>query len=387
MNAGHAGGPRPIRALLVDPSLYTAPYDAALTEGLLAAGVDPTWATRPIRAGEREEVPARYVDAFFYKRTDGLQRLPGPVRGVSKGFAHAFGLARLVAKVWRHAPDVVHVQWVLLPPFDLVALWLIKRRCRVVLTVHDTTPFNGARLSWLQEAGFDAPIRLADAVIVHTRAARERLLARGLDPRKVTVIPHGPLALAASPPAPRAPRDPRWTFVLFGEIKPYKGADLLVEAIARLAPALRARCRVVIAGRPMMDLAPLAERTAALGLAGTVELRLRRLSEPEMAALFEEADSFVFPYRQIDASGVYFLVKSLGKWLIASRVGAFAEDLAEGVEGALVPVADVAALAQALEQAVLTRPVGAATRPAECWQRIGRATAALYVAQPAAGGA
>ena len=61
-------GARPLRALLVDPSLYTAPYDAALTEGLVAAGVQPSWAVRPTRRGDRQEIDARYVDDFFYRR-------------------------------------------------------------------------------------------------------------------------------------------------------------------------------------------------------------------------------------------------------------------------------------------------------------------------------
>ena len=37
MNVRH-----PLRVLLVDPSLFTAPYDAALTRGLLEAGVEPS---------------------------------------------------------------------------------------------------------------------------------------------------------------------------------------------------------------------------------------------------------------------------------------------------------------------------------------------------------
>ena len=45
---------KPIEALLVDPSLFTAPYDAALTSGLVAAGVDPMWATRPQRRNDRQ---------------------------------------------------------------------------------------------------------------------------------------------------------------------------------------------------------------------------------------------------------------------------------------------------------------------------------------------
>jgi glycosyltransferase involved in cell wall biosynthesis len=97
-----------------------------------------------------------------------------------------------------------------------------------------------------------------------------------------------------------------------------------------------------------------------------------------MGRLFEEADSFAFPYRQIDASGVYFLVKSLGKWLIASRVGVFAEDMEDGDDGALVPVGDAKVLADALRHAVLERPAGNATTAADSWTGIGHATHKLY---------
>ena len=34
--------PARLRVLLIDPSLFTAPYDATLTEGLVAAGVTPS---------------------------------------------------------------------------------------------------------------------------------------------------------------------------------------------------------------------------------------------------------------------------------------------------------------------------------------------------------
>jgi glycosyltransferase involved in cell wall biosynthesis len=166
--------------------------------------------------------------------------------------------------------------------------------------------------------------------------------------------------------------------VLFGELKPYKGLDILVEAVAALPLPLRRQLRVIVAGRPRMDIAPLVSRIAALGLGGQFELRLRRLSEEEMAALFAEADGFVFPYRQIDASGVYYLVGSLGKWLIASRVGVFAEEMSSRAQGTLVPPEDVPALAQALHRAIAERPRGSACENEIPWSDIGRATRALY---------
>jgi len=375
----------PIRAWLVDPSLFTAPYDAALTEGLVAAGVKPIWAIRPTRPGDRQEIAAEYVDEFFYRRVDGMTFLPGPLRALAKGVAHALGLARLVRRVVADPPDVVHFQWLVVPPLDALAIRIIAARCPVVFTVHDTVPFNGDRLSMWQRLAFDVPIRLSDRVIVHTEAGRERLRARGVPSDKLAVIPHGPLKLpvpapvpvAVPAPAARPQPDPRVTFLAFGEIKRYKGPDVLIEAVALLPPAVRAGARFIIAGRPRMDLAPLLARAAALDLP-ELEIWPRRLSEPEMAELFAQTDCFVFPYRQIDASGVYFLTKSFGKWIIASRVGIFAEDVKDGVQGQLVAPEDPAALAAAMTAAIRDRPAPRAVSPTSAWLEIGHATRDLY---------
>jgi glycosyltransferase involved in cell wall biosynthesis len=363
--------------ILVDPSLFTAPYDAALTQGLLAAGVQPLWVTRPVRNGDREEIPAAYVTPLFYRRVDDAVRLPGPLRMFAKGCSHVLGLWRLLRLVAARKPDVIHIQWVVLPLLDIAALWWIHRARPLVITVHDTVPFNGNRLTLLQSLGFDMPIRLADRVIVHTAEGKRTLIGRGIAAEKISVVPHGPLRLHVSPRVDLSRRDPRWTFVLFGELKPYKGIDVLVEAAGRLEPHLRDRMRVIIAGRPRMDIAPIESRIHALDLDDTISLLPRRISEQEMADLFATADCFVFPYRTIDASGVFFLTRPLGKWIIASRVGVFAEQVREAA-GELLPPDDVAALAAALERAVINRPAPRTSSADPSWDLIGSLTRAVY---------
>lgn len=371
--------PTRLSVLLVDPSLFTAPYDAALTEGLLATGTQLCWATRPTRKGDRQELPLELTDTFFYRRVDQLDWLPGALKSAAKGIAHFGGLVTLLGRVRARRPDVVHLQWVVVPPLDVLAMALIRRWRPLVFTVHDTVPFNGQKMSWLQRFGHDGPLRQAHRLIVHTRSGRDALLARGVPAEKISIVPHGPLRLSVVPPPRSAPRDPRFTCVLFGEIKPYKGLDLLIDAVAALDGADRAQLRVVVAGRPRMDIAPLLERIAALGLDAQFDVRPHRQSEEQMAVLFDEADCFLFPYRQIDASGVYFLVKGRGKWLIASQVGIFAEDIAPGLDGTLVPAEDVAALSTALRDAVRQRPVPDAARAAAgSWAEIGQATVAVY---------
>ncbi|HVY36991.1 MAG TPA: glycosyltransferase [Polyangia bacterium] len=369
-----------LRALLVDPSLFTAPYDAALTEGLLASGTEPVWAVRPTRPGDRAELPPGLADPMFYRRVDQMSGLPPALRAVAKGIAHLWGLVRLVVRVARQRPDVVHFQWLVVPPLDLLAMMVIRRRAVLVLTVHDTVPFNGDRPSRLQTAALSRALRLCDVLIVHTADARQRLIARGVPASRLAVVPHGPLALTVPVPAqPEPPAEPSVRrFTLFGELKPYKGIDVLLQAVAALPPALRSRARFVVAGRARMDLEPIQRQIEALGLDGLVELRPRRLTEPEMADLFAATDCFVFPYRQVDASGVYYLTKALGKWMIASRVGVFAEDLADGSRGTLVDPEAPAELARALAAAIESPRRPAAYAPAGEWIGIGAATASLY---------
>jgi glycosyltransferase involved in cell wall biosynthesis len=367
-----------LRVLLVDPSLFSGPYDAALNEGLLAAGIEPRWAVRPLRPGDRADLSTEHADALFYRHVDGLSRLPNRLRRAAKGIAHLVGLARLMRRIGVSRPDVVHFQWTVFPALDAMAMLAIRRRCAVVVTVHDSTPGNGDG-PWLYRTGQRLPMRVAHRLIVHTKAARQSLVARGVTSATIDVVPHGPLRLRVSlPERSEVLRDPRYTFVLFGELKAYKGIDVLIDAVAKLPDHVRQEVRVLVMGRAQMDVAPLLARVGELGLDGVVELRPRRLSEEEMAELFARADCFVFPYRVVDASGVYFLVRSLSRWIIASRVGVFSEELTDGVDGELVPVGDATALAAALQRAVTARTKPTPAPSPTDWKAIGRATLGVY---------
>jgi succinoglycan biosynthesis protein ExoA len=369
-----------LRALLVDPSLFTGPYDGALSQGLRAAGVRATWAVRPVRPGDRAELADAAVEEIFYRRVDRLRGLPAKLRSALKGLAHVTGLAELVRRVHATRPDVVHFQWLVVPLLDAIAIRLIRKVCPVVVTVHDTVSFNGDRPSLVQSLSPDLPLRLADRLIVLTRGAKENLARRGFSESRVAVIPHGPMRVEAPPPSVvERLADPRWTFTVFGEIKRYKGIDVLVEAVGRLSAATRAALRVIVAGRPLIDLEPIQKRIAELELEDVVELRAHRLSEQEVSELFAVTNCFVFPYRQIDASGVYYQVKPEPKWIIASRVGIFAEELADGSRATLVPPEEPAALAAALEDVLNERARPLGRNNDASWASIGADTREVYL--------
>lgn len=363
------------RVLLVDPSLFTAPYDAALSAGLKSAGVEPRWAVRDLRLGEEADLPASDVDLRFYRTTDGRYR-----RGkIAKGLEHAADLWRLL-RAARRSYNVVHFQWTPLPLLDERAMRYIRRARPVVLTVHDTTPLNGAKVSRLQVHRFDATFGAADKIIVHTNEARDLLLHRGIPSSRLTVIPHGPLTLMKLPRPVTDKVFGRWRVVLFGRLQSYKGVDVLVEALGRLSELERDRLEVIIAGEPLMDLAPVRSRAQELGLKEPV-LRWRpgRLSHQELADLLGSADAFVFPYSAIEASGVLFLVAGLNKWIVASALGAF-KDLVgtDGNRGELVSPGNISALADALVRGIGRIPDIPDLPANDGWTAIGQKTAEVY---------
>ena len=374
---GQDGGTplRRLSVLQVDPSLFTAPYDAALSGGLAANGIDPVWATRGLRAGEENLLSAFATDRFFYRWTDGHRRRTGKWAKAVKGLEHAAGLRRLVARAKAH--DLVHFQWAALPLLDARAIAQIRRSRPVVMTVHDIKPFNGRPVSALQVSGYDTVLTSADHLIVHTAEGRDALLARGLPAERVSIVPHGLLPLMPAPPEPRS--GTRWRAVLFGRLQAYKGADLLVEALGRIDPATRETLEVIVAGEPQIDVEPIRARARELGLGLDFVLRDRRLGEAEMASLLRSADAFIFPYRSIDASGVLHLVAELDRWLIASDLGAFRAMLGEAPgAGALVPPEDVDRLAAAITDSIGRHPTQGPAHDVMGWAEIGGLTRAVY---------
>lgn len=363
-----------LNGLLVDPSLFTAPYDGALTAGLEANGVRPTWLTRRLRADEAEDLPSANVRPIFYGLTDGPRRRQGRPWQVLKGIEHVAGLHR-TSRMARQGFDVVHFQWVVVPRLDIRAITGMRRHLPVVLTVHDTTPFNGKAVNRMQVDGLEEVLHLVDALIVHTEAGREALRDKGIEPARIHVVPHGPLHLRGSAAEQR--RAGLWRIVMFGKLQDYKGLDVLIEAAGLLDPETRSRIEIVIAGEPMIDLAPHMARAAALGLQDVFEFRPRRLDDDAMAALLHSADSFVFPYRAIESSGVLFLVAGLGKWLVASDLGSFSTMIAEGENGSLVEAGNPEGLAAALRGSIGRTATG--SRPvAPDWAEIGGMTRLVY---------
>jgi glycosyltransferase involved in cell wall biosynthesis len=116
------------------------------------------------------------------------------------------------------------------------------------------------------------------------------------------------------------------------------------------------------------------------------QFEFRFLDDGEMSSLMANAAALVFPYREIDASGVLMMALPFGRPIIASRLGMFETALQDGVHGYLVEPGDEQALAAALtdmvNQGALREEFGAnvarLSQQQPSWRDIGQMTVESY---------
>lgn len=348
-----------MRVLVVDPAFFTLPYDLHFARALAGAGAEVGLVGRPLRAYERVRDEPFALHPLFYRLSEGGERSwkTSAATKLLKGAEHALGLMALERLVARTRPDVVHLQWFLLPALDNLLLRRLQGRTRLVLTVHNASMMAhsaasmvGGAAARLQKLGQDAIIDRFDRFVVHTEPTRAHLVGLGVDPGRILVLDHPPLDLAPAPaPLVRDPAAPV-RILFFGSVKPYKGVDLLIEAGLDLLPRVPG-CVIEIAGRPFQDLAAEEARVKAAGLEDRFRFDLRYVPDEDLARYLAAADIVVLPYREIDASGALALAVAAGKPIVATAIGVFNEPpAAEHLR--LVPPEDSKALARALEELV-----------------------------------
>ena len=362
-----------MRIQLVDPSAFTPPYDHALAAALGRAGADVELVTSRFLYGPVPREDGYRVSELFYRRT-ARRGLEARGRMALKLAEHVPGMLRYR----RHAEsaDLVHWQWLTVPPLDV--LLLAPKRPRV-LTAHDVIsrePRPG------QVAATRRLVDRMDAVVVHSEHGAGRLRDElGLDPGRIRVIPHGAFDYLTRLPDER-PLPPELAAVegpvvlFFGLLRPYKGIEVLLEAFREVSGA-----ELWIVGMPRMPIEPLREAASRSG--ATVRFVPRFVTDPEIPAYFRRADAVVLPYREIDQSGVLYTALAFGKPLVLSAVGGFTE-LADAAR--LVPSGDPAELADALsglladeaERARLAAAAAAAAASRYSWDDIAARTLELY---------
>jgi glycosyltransferase involved in cell wall biosynthesis len=294
----------------------------------------------------------------------------------------------LLAALRAFAPDVLHLQAGTHPLLHL-ALLLAARAATgapAVVTAHDVVPKNASRLGALAAGLLQ---RAADRIVVHGAVLERELAARVPSAAaRIRVLPHGEFAPFAAREVGDARSDAAATtptLLFFGYLHEEKGLPDLIEALPLVVPRVP-NVQLVVAGKSEIDVAPLQRRARALGVADRIEWRLQYVDADEVGALFAAATAIVLPYRNASQSGVVYLAGAYARPLVATRVGALPEVIADGVTGLLVPPRDPAALAAALTELLSdparARKMGRAharrCRTEGSWSSIAQRTRALY---------
>jgi glycosyltransferase involved in cell wall biosynthesis len=363
-----------MRVTVADPPAYTPPYDHALCEALADRGLDVTLATSHFRFGG---VPA----PRGYRREECFYRA-APGSAAAKALQHPLDMTRLARRLRGERASVVHFQWLPIPNLDRMLLRRFPRP--VVLTAHDVTPREvraGAR------GGTAAVLRAVDAVVVHSQAGARRVADEAQVPAdRVHVIPHGAFAHLARmpegpPPDALAGLEGRRVVLFFGLVRPYKGVDLLVEALAGTPDDVV----LLVVGMPRMSLAPLQRRAQELGIAERVRFVARFVPDAVVPAYFRRADVAALPYREIEQSGVLYTALAFGTPMVLSAVGGFPEIAQRGAARLVEPgsveslrtelsaLLDDEPARRALSQAALALAAGD-----HSWERAAAQTEELY---------
>jgi glycosyltransferase involved in cell wall biosynthesis len=310
---------------------------------------------------------ARRLDAF-----DIPNRSLGLARGRDVLF-HPQALAKLIREL---GPDGV------LAPragYLTAALRAGGYRGRVVAVAHDAVfdlgPVSFAeRLEWRLDraSGYwasNVDVAVSDFALAHMRgqlhAKRLVRIYNGVDLERYTQAPNGGGEVVA--------------FAGAGRLVAGKGFDMLIRAFAAMrGPGMK--LRIAGDGPTFPQLRALA---ADLGLNASVEF-VGPVSD--IASFWAACDVAVQPSAEFVESFGMAAVEAMAcaRPVVATRNGALPEVVEDGVTGAIVPIGDIAALAEALRtfagDAAKTRATGAAARR-RCEERFDiRACAANYIA-------
>ena len=252
-------------------------------------------------------------------------------------------------------PDVVDIQWIA-PQHGFVLVPLMSRlryksKIRVVLTVHNVWPHERRIFDrGLSRAAF----KLSHRLLVHAERMKEEVVRSfGVEPEKVTVIPHGICASGEGRYARAQARDrlgikEKQVILFFGFVRPYKGLEYLIRAFKELVG--RFDVALLIAGEFFSGLSECQRELQKAGIAERTYLFPRYIPYEEVPLFFGAADVVVQPYVRFSGqSGVTQTAYQHSLPVVATEVGGLPELVLHGKTGHIVKPGNVGELARAIE--------------------------------------
>ncbi|NKJ43235.1 TIGR04063 family PEP-CTERM/XrtA system glycosyltransferase [Novosphingobium sp. SG720] len=301
-------------------------------------------------------------DGLLFHRTGGEAGGPPGLREWREAGLLADRIVA-VAREWR--PDVLHAHSPAL--CGLAAVRAGKRLGLPVVyeirafwedaAVGNGTGREGSPRYWLTRQLENRVVAGADAVVTICQGLKDDLVARGVAPGKITIMPNGvDLALFGTPPAP----DPALADQLglgegpvigfLGSFYPYEGLDDMIAAMPAIVAQVPGARLLLVGGGPAAE--ALRAQAAASPAAHAIRF-VGRVPHHEVDRYYALADVVCYPRKAMRLTDLVTPLKPLeamaqGKLVAASDVGGHRELIRDGQTGTLFAPDDPAALAAAM---------------------------------------
>ena len=304
------------------------------------------------------------VGDFDFYRCSGRHVLGRiPVLDMLEVIAASAKRLRQVAQEVR--PDIIHAHS---PVLNALAAGPVAKRLRIPMVYEvrafweDAAVANDGRSASSPRYALTRyletrALKRADGVATICEGLRKDIVARGVSPEKIVVIPNAvaadefPIAGPADPQLrQRAGLENSKVIAFIGSFYPYEGLDDLIQALPRAIKSVPELKLLLVGGGPAEE--QLRQLSKKLGLSDRV-LFVGRVPHEEVQRYYALADVMVYPRKPIRLTETVTPLKPLEamaqkKPLIASDVGGHRELIIDGKTGILAPAGDLPGLAKAI---------------------------------------
>ena len=334
------------------------------TRAILKAQMARGWSVAAVTGPRHGEpgVMAEIVDGLDFYRTDPPHMLPSPLAEMSE--ISVFG-RRIADVIERFRPDVVHAHS---PALCAVAALRAARNHRVPVLYEirafweDAAVGNGTGVegSWRYRATRALERRAVDrvdAVAVICEGLRGDLVARGVDPARITVSPNGvDMTLFGNPAAydkglaKSLGLTGKDVIGFIGSFYDYEGLDDLIAAMPHLVAQRPSAHLLLVGGGPMEG--RLRAQAKLTSVAGHIHFA-GRVPHTEVERYYSIVDILAYPRKQMRLTDLVTPLKPLEamaqrRLVAASDVGGHRELIRDGDTGTLFAPGDPVAIAGAL---------------------------------------
>lgn len=243
----------------------------------------------------------------------------------------------LIWKIIKFNPDIVHTMCIL----GLVESMLYIFKRKMLLTVHDPFMHSGEYQKSSENKRRFAFKMINNFILLNKSQKNEFIDYYKLQGKKIFISQLGICDCLNY--LAKDNKESSTDYILqFGHISPYKGIDVLCEAM-ELVHKKNPKIKCIIAGN-----GPYYFDKSIYENRGYITFINRYITTKELATLINNARFTICPYRDATQSGVVYSSFALGKPVIATNVGSLGETVKDGITGVLVETCDSNRIANAI---------------------------------------